>query len=208
MEGAACSLVVLTGGPGAGKTAVLEVLRRNFGEQVEILPESASILFRGGFPRMNDEAHRKAAQRAIYYVQRELERVATEGGPHPVALCDRGTIDGLAYWPGDPAGFWQDLGTTFEAELARYHAVIHLRTPPAKTYNHKNPIRTESAAEAAAIDERILAVWAPHPRRYVVESTTDFLDKIVRVLSIINAELPNQGQAYAMPGVEGPRRQR
>lgn len=121
-----------------------------------------------------------------------------------MALCDRGTIDGLAYWPGDASAFWRDTGTSYEAELARYHAVIHLRTPPARDYNHTNPIRTESASEAAAVDERILAAWAPHPRRYIVESTTDFLDKIVRVLSIINAELASNGQAFAMQGVETP----
>ncbi len=41
-------LVVLTGGPGAGKTAVLEVVRRRFCEHVAVLPEAASILFGGG----------------------------------------------------------------------------------------------------------------------------------------------------------------
>lgn len=204
MERPPCRLVVLTGGPGAGKTAVLEVIRRNFGEQVEVLPESASILFKGGFPRNGDETHRRAAQRAIFHVQRELERMALEGDSHSVALCDRGTMDGLAYWPGDPSTFCSDLGTTYESELARYHAVIHLRTPPARDYTHKNPMRTESADEAAKIDERILGVWAPHPRRYIVESTTDFLDKIVRVLSIINTELPSNGQGFSMRGVEGP----
>ena len=204
MAGPACRLLVLTGGPGAGKTAVLEVLRRNFGDRVEILPESASILFKGGFPRNSDDIHRRSAQRAIFYVQRELERVVFETGLRAMALCDRGTIDGLAYWPGEATEFWQETGTTYETELARYHAVIHLRTPPARDYNHKNPIRTENASEAAAVDERILAVWGPHPRRYIVESTTEFLDKIVRVMAIINAELANQGQAFAMQGVEGP----
>lgn len=207
MEPPTCRLVVLTGGPGAGKTAVLEVIRRNFGERVDVLPEAASILFKGGFPRNGDEAHRRAAQRAIFYVQRELERMAQDGGSHSVGLCDRGTIDGLAYWPGEPASFWSELGTTYERELARYHAVIHLRTPPARNYTHKNPMRTENASEAAAIDERILGVWAPHPRRFIVESTTDFLDKIVRVLTILNGELPNEGQTFSLRGVEGPHAQ-
>jgi predicted ATPase len=41
-------LVVLTGGPGAGKTALLEVVRRHFCEHVVVLPEAASIVFGGG----------------------------------------------------------------------------------------------------------------------------------------------------------------
>jgi len=44
-------LVVLTGGPGAGKTAVLELIRKSFCEHILVLPESASILFSGGFIR-------------------------------------------------------------------------------------------------------------------------------------------------------------
>jgi adenylate kinase len=82
--GAPCRLVVLTGGPGAGKTAVLEVVRRNFHRGVAVLPEAASILFSGGFPRRKDLPGHRAVQRAIYHVQRELERIALERpGPVP-----------------------------------------------------------------------------------------------------------------------------
>lgn len=44
-------LVVVTGGPDAGKTAVLELAARSFCEHVAILPEAATIVFGGGFPR-------------------------------------------------------------------------------------------------------------------------------------------------------------
>jgi dephospho-CoA kinase len=44
--------VVLTGGPGAGKTAVLELIRQDFCKHVKVLPESASILFGGDFRAM------------------------------------------------------------------------------------------------------------------------------------------------------------
>ena len=43
--------IVLTGGPGAGKTAVLEMIRQSFFSHVTVLPEAASIKFGGGFPR-------------------------------------------------------------------------------------------------------------------------------------------------------------
>jgi predicted ATPase len=119
--------VVLTGGPGAGKTAVLELIRQAFCIHVKVLPEAAGIVFGGGFPRGTHPELRRAAQRAIFHVQRELERQATVGNP-VVVLCDRGTIDGLAYWVG-PDDYWSSLGTTLEEQLARYDAVIHLRTP-------------------------------------------------------------------------------
>jgi len=91
--------VVLTGGPGAGKTAVLELIRQSFCGHVEVLPESAGIVFGGGFPGGERPAHRQAAQKAIFYVQRELE-AAADAEHQAVVLCDRGTVDGAAYWPG------------------------------------------------------------------------------------------------------------
>lgn len=37
--------VVLTGGPGAGKTAVLELAKRRFTRDTAFLPEAASLIF-------------------------------------------------------------------------------------------------------------------------------------------------------------------
>ena len=182
--------IVLTGGPGAGKTAFLELVRQYFCEHMKVLPETASILFSGGFPRGTSADELRAAQRAIYYVQRELERAAdTEGSP-AIVLCDRGTVDGSAYWPG-PGALWDEVETEHRDELARYDAVIHLRSPStAHGYDLSNPVRTESAVEAARIDERILRAWDEHPRRHVVESTTDFLAKLERAVGILREEMP------------------
>jgi predicted ATPase len=181
--------IVLTGGPGAGKTAVLELVRQQFCAHVQILPEAAGIVFGGGFPRVGLPARRRAAQRAIFYVQRELENLG-EADNAAIVLCDRGTVDGAAYWPG-PDDFWRSVGTTREHELSRYDAVIHLRTPSIEGgYNHGNPLRTESAAAAAAIDERLLEIWNGHPRRFVVPASAEFLKKAALTIEILRAEIP------------------
>src|SRR6185369_3698372 len=128
--------------PGAGKTALLELLRHCFCRHVAVLPEAAGIVFGGGFPRGTTAPLRQAAQRAIFRVQRELEAVG-EAGNHALVLCDRGTVDGAAFWPpGEVTAFWSSVGTGLQAELARYHAVIHLRTPDPGSglYNHSNPL--------------------------------------------------------------------
>ena len=182
--------VVLTGGPGAGKTALLELIRQSFCAHVRPLPEAAGVIFGGGFPRSEEPVWRKAAQRAIFHVQRELEVI---GDTHDAALvlCDRGTVDGLAYWPGPAEEFWSSLGTRHEDELARYDAVIHLRTPAAHHgYNHANPLRTETARVAALIDERLLAAWADHPRRIIVPSESTFMAKATHALEALHDELP------------------
>ena len=181
--------IVLTGGPGAGKTAVLELIRRTMCHHVHVLPESAGIVFGGGFPRERRAAIQRPAQRAIYYVQRELE-ATTLADDHAIVVCDRGTLDGLAYWPG-PEDMLGCLGTSLDNELERYDAVIHLRTPAASNgYNHTNPLRIETAEEAAAIDARIAEVWAKHPRRFEVPASADFFAKAARALTIIRNELP------------------
>jgi predicted ATPase len=189
---------VLTGGPGAGKTAVLELIRQSFCRHVVVLPEAAGIVF-----GEQDEACTRAAQRAIFYVQRELEHVGDSHNP-AIVLCDRGTLDGLAYWPGAPDEFWSSLATTRREQFARYDTVIHLRTPGSEHgYNHRNPLRTESAAAAAEIDGRILQVWAEHPRRFVIESSATFLDKAARALGILLAEVPPCCRHHVAPGLPG-----
>ena len=195
-------LVVLTGGPGAGKTAVLEVVRREFCAHVKVLPEAATILWTGGFPRLPALPARRAAQRAIVRVQRELEQIVLDEQAAAIALCDRGTVDAEAYWPGDPGELWAALGTSRVEELTRYAAVIHLRTPTHEQgYNHANPVRTESAAQAAEIDARLVHAWDGHPRRFFVDSQRDFLDKLRAALERVRAELPACCQpAQARPG--------
>jgi predicted ATPase len=181
--------IVLTGGPGAGKTAVLHMLRLSLCPHVLLLPESAGIIFGGGFPRGNTPELQQAAQRAIFFVQRELEATAVATNA-ALVLCDRGMIDGIAYWPG-PGDFWASVGVPREAVLQRYDAVLHLRTPDAAHgYGHQNPLRLESSAEAAAIDARIFQAWDGHPRRFIVDATSDFLMKAERVLEIVRGEVP------------------
>ncbi|HVY44906.1 MAG TPA: ATP-binding protein [Minicystis sp.] len=183
-------LVVLTGGPGAGKTAALEVVRKHFGAAVEVLPESAGIIFGGGFPRRATPAARRAAQRAIFRVQRELERLACDESTAKLVLCDRGTLDGLAYWPDDSDDLLADVGVRRADEVARYALVIHMRPPAAgHGFDHSNPLRIESALQSATVDAGIERAWAGHPRRVVVASTDVFLDKVAEVTALVEAEL-------------------
>ncbi len=186
-----CQLVILTGGPGAGKTAVLEIARKVLCEHVAILPEAASILFGGGFWRLNSTSARKAAQRAIYYVQEEMESLVLNENQWATGLCDRGTLDGLAYWPTSESEFYEALNTNLEREYSKYKAVVHLRSPSLERgYNHQNPIRIESAEVAAEIDKKIHIVWKNHPNYSVIESTADFAEKLQQATKCIQAFMP------------------
>lgn len=148
------------------------------------------MLFGGGFPRLASREATEAAQRAIASVQRELERIVASDGKTAVALCDRGTLDGLAYWPGAEDDYFAALGVTRAGELERYAAVIHLRTPSAAHYNHSNPLRLETVGRANELDERIATAWRGHRHAHLVESCDDFLEKARRALDLIEGELP------------------
>jgi predicted ATPase len=186
-----CKAIVLTGGPGAGKTAVLEMVRRELCPHIAILPEAAGIIFRGGFWRKSSISAIKAAQRAIFHVQHESEQLAQEEKEYAMALCDRGSLDSLAYWPVSKASFFKELNTTEEVELSRYSSVIHLRTPSKLSgYDHSNPLRIEDPEEAMAIDARIESAWKNHPHRHFIESTTNFMQKASIAIELIRKELP------------------
>jgi len=191
--------IVLTGGPGAGKTAVLEMLRHALCAHCAFVPETASLLFHGGFPRDPLLASRCAAQRAIFHVQTEIERVfEARPGLHTV-FCDRGTLDSVAYWPKSPESLWGELETTVEEQLARYDIVIHLRVPTVAEGYHTNGVRTETAEQAAAIDTRITEAWSKHPRVHVIAPTRHFLEKLRLVLAIVANEVPPE----CSPSAEG-----
>lgn len=184
-------LVVLTGGPGAGKTAIAEIAKRTFCEHVLVLPEAASIIYSGGFWRRPTTAGRKACQYSIFHVQHAQESMIEEEKGHGLVICDRGSLDGLAYWPEPEESFFKKMGTTREAELARYHAIVHLHPPTAENgYNYENPVRTESPEEAAELDARIINAWRGHPNIHFVESTLDFVDKVKLTIDLIHSEMP------------------
>jgi len=194
------TLIAVTGGPGTGKTAVLELAARMFCSHVGVLPEAAGIVFGGGFPRHGTAPGRRAAQRAIFHIQREVETLVADERRVAIALCDRGTVDGLAYWPDSADAYWRQVGSSLAAELSRYAAVVHLRTPGAgEGYNQlNNTLRIETAEQAAAIDARIAAAWSEHPRRFTVASATDFMSKADEALRHIRDQLPPCCRAHSI----------
>jgi predicted ATPase len=181
--------LVLTGGPGGGKTTAADLFRRELGERVVIVPESATILFAGGFPRSPEAEARRAVQQAVFHVQRNLEDVQSALFRDRILLCDRGTIDGAAYWPEGDGDFFTAMGTTFEAELARYDAVVFFETAAVagKSIEGGNPVRSETLSEAVTLDRRLRALWSRHPRFLLVPHTQSFLHKITTGLALLES---------------------
>ncbi len=180
--------IVVTGGPGGGKTTAADMFRREIGERIVIVPEAATMIFSGGFPRYRDLPEAVyAVQKAIYHVQRNLEDAQAAKYHDRILLCDRGTIDGAAYWPGEADAFYAAMGTSLEAELSRYDGVIFFESAAVGGMGIEggNPARQESLEEAAELDRKLRAIWSQHPRFKVVHHTPSFLKKISYGLAIM-----------------------
>jgi hypothetical protein len=122
----------------------------------------------------------RLAQTTIFHVQRNLEDVQAAMYPGRTLLCDRGTVDGAAYWPGEPHHYFNAVGTTLHAELHRYDAVIFFETAAVggASIEGGNPMRNESLEEAILIDSKLRALWTKHPRFILVPHNTSFFKKI------------------------------
>jgi predicted ATPase len=179
--------IVLTGGPGSGKSTAAAFLAREFVDELWVLPESATLLYKGGLPRASTDRGQQVAQRAIFTVQRSLEEASTLQHPDRVQLCDRATIDGAAYWPDGSDSFFRSMGTSHARELSRYDAVVFMHTAamlPAG-YERDMDVRTEDRDQAIELDRRVHALYAAHPNLIEVESHASFLDKLTVVRNAI-----------------------
>jgi predicted ATPase len=189
--------IVLTGGPGAGKTVISGQVVRDLPERYVRVPEAATQVYEALQTRWDrlDLDGRRDAQRRMYRLQREQEERLAREHPGKILLLDRGTIDGAAYWPDGPAAFWQDLGTTAEQELARYDAVVWMQTCAAVGCydgDASNAVRFEAAEAAITSGQMLMQLWGSHPNLHRVEAYPNLAQK-VREVELLLARLTGQG---------------
>ena len=183
--------IVITGGPGSGKTVITAALAAEQPDRFVLVPEAATQVYTLLQTRWDklDRAGQHDAQRRMYRLQLEQESRLAEQHPDKILLLDRGTVDGSAYWPEGPEAFWQDIGTTHEAELARYDAVILLETCAVLGLydgDNSNFCRFEDAAAAVRSSDFLKTLWAAHPRVVYVDSYPQLDDKIAKVRSALD----------------------
>jgi len=173
--------IAVTGGPGAGKTTLWRELSAAHVDRVVAVPEVATLMFQHVFPSVKCEAERRAVQSAIFHVQRQLESVhEIRADEDRILLCDRGTVDGGGYWPEGHRVFFEQMATSWQAELERYDAVLFLESAAVGglSIDAGNSVRHEDLAQAVAIDTRLREVWSSHPRFCHVPHARSFVDKL------------------------------
>jgi predicted ATPase len=183
--------IVLTGGPGAGKTMVSRRIAEAEPDRFVLVPEAATQVYsalRTRWDRLTIEG-RYDVQRRIYRLQVEQEERLAIEHPGRILLLDRGTIDGAAYWPHGPEDYWRDLGTTLEAELARYDRVIWMQTCAAVGVydgDTSNACRFEDADAAVASGNLLALLWGGHPRLSRVDAFQHLDEKVQAVRRLVS----------------------
>ena len=124
-------VIVLTGGPGGGKSTLIEELRRDpaWVARFVALPEAVHY---ARFTNISPQD--KLLQRVIVHLQMALEdgldRALGPEDSRPI-ICHRGSLDPLAFWRqrGWPVDeFFPFIGICREDHYRRYAGVIHLVT--------------------------------------------------------------------------------
>lgn len=184
--------IVITGGPGSGKTVITAAIAAERPDRFVLVPEAATQVYTLLQTRWDklDLQGRYDAQRRMYRLQMEQESRLAAEHPDKILLLDRGTVDGSAYWPQGPQAFWRDVGTTHQAELARYDAVILLETCAALGLydgNESNFCRFEDADAALRSSELLKQLWSAHPRVVHVDSYPQLQDKVAAVREVLDA---------------------
>ena len=193
--------IVITGGPCAGKTTAMSWIKEEFtrkGYAVLFIAETATELISSGaapWTLTSNEAYQNCQMRMQLGKEKIYELAAQSMKQEKVLIvCDRGALDNKVYMSDEIfERILQSLHTTEEELRNNYDAVFHLVTAAkgAEAFytTANNQARIETAEEAAAMDDKFIAAWTGHPHLRIIDNSTDFEDKMRRLIAEVNASL-------------------
>lgn len=189
--------IVLTGGPCAGKSTAMNWIQNFFqkkGYTVLFVPETASELITSGITPWNLKTNIDF-QESIFNLQLHKEKVFQDAALNMnndkiLIVCDRGILDNRAYMTNKDFNYLLKIMNLNEVQLRdSYDAVFHLVTAAKgakEFYNLDNPARTETIEEAIKLDDKTISSWTGHPHLRIIDNSTDFENKMKRLLTEIS----------------------
>ena len=195
--------IVLTGGPGSGKTTVIESIKKNFGGKYKIIVsnETASHLMSMGLRPFGDSPISIIDfQELVLREQLSKEEIIDLGlnyipNKNIIIIYDRGLLDNQAYISEDE--FKKvinrlDKKYTVNDFLDRYDLIINLVSREDFYTTENNPERTEDVESALSLGNKTLNAWMGHKNLKIVSPKDDINDKIKEVLNHINRILEEE----------------
>lgn len=193
---------VITGGPCSGKTTAMSILHQrlsDLGYYVLIIPETATELISTGIRPFNNSLDIVQFQHAVLESQLNKEKLYKKvanliPSDKIVILHDRGIIDNKSYVTDDEFTKILEAFSLNESEARdRYDAVFHLVTAANGAEEFytldNNSARTESPEDARKLDMRGISNWTGHPHLRVIDNSTNFKEKMERLLTEIYSVL-------------------
>ena len=200
-SGKQVTTIVITGGPCAGKTTAMSWIQNAFtrlGYTVLFVDETATQLISGGAAPWLSASNRDF-QLQLLRLQQAKEKAFTEIGRTMktnkiLVVCDRAAMDNCAYMTGQEFDWvLKQMQTNRIALRDHYDAVFHLVTAAKGAEKYytlaNNQARTETVEEAAALDDRLIAAWTGHPHLRIIDNSTGFEEKMLRLIREITAFL-------------------
>ncbi len=189
--------IVLTGGPCAGKTTALTWISNYFskrGYTVLFVPETATELIANGVAPWTCKTNYEyqTFQIRLQKIKEQIfdDAAKTMKNDKILIVCDRGILDNKAYMKDvEFKRILKEFCTSEIQERDSYDAVFHL-VSAAKgkedVYTLSNNVaRTENLEEARNLDDRIISAWTGHPHFRIIDNSTEFEEKLERLLKEI-----------------------
>lgn len=195
--------IVLTGGPCAGKTKILEYLRKELGDAgyyVLVVSETASEYIKNNVLPNDDREHTLMFQDIILYTQYVKEQLTEKyadfikGKNDVVILYDRAIMDSRAYFPqSDYDALLRKYDINEMEMIDKYDLVIDLISTATlkKECYRLDDIRSEDIEKASRIDKLTSVAWLLHRNLKVIKPTDTLEEKAIKVLNYIYCLLNN-----------------
>lgn len=191
--------IVLTGGPCAGKSTGLSRIEQelsNKGYKVYVVAETATEVIMGGIKP--SEIPWLEFQKSIFEIQTIKEKVfrdraleySKEHNVDSIIIYDRGLLDAKAFMNNKDYTTLLNIEGRKEIEVKdSYDGIFHLKTAAdgaEEFYTlENNGARSETPEQARSVDKKIIQAWTGHPHLRIIDNSTNFKEKIDRLMGEI-----------------------
>ncbi len=192
------SKICLTGGPCAGKTTALSKIEQELsdvGYKVFIINEVATNLINAKIKPFGEDKYdlyefERIMLKHQLLEEESFERVSNYLDKKCVIICDRGVFDIKSFLTNKEFDKLLKEENVSKLNLMdSYNAVIHMTTAAKgkeQFYtSENNKARSEDVSEARVRDEKCEQAWSFHNNLRIIDNSTNFDDKISRVIDYI-----------------------